>query len=199
MPSSLNCERNGEKGARIFAHTTRVTKLLNAFTIHARILTHTMVYSFFLIKILDVWDKCHIYSESKTWKGWHVIKRLLACALIHSLYGYNVVYTPFLNTEKKEKRKRFSCHISRLKKLDVRVLGFPSDRQRTRSAREKNDILSFFASLPLVWLSRGVRVCSLDYLKKICMVLNLKIKVFLFLSLLCIICICPRAERDLKN
>lgn len=69
-----------------------------------------------------------------------------------------------------------------------------------REARErKNDILSFFASLPLVWLSRGVRVCSLDYLKKICMVLNLQITVFLFLSLLCIIRICPRAERDLKN
>lgn len=160
MLSSLNCEGNGKKGARIFAHSTRVTKLLNAFTIHARIFTHTMVYSFFLIKILDVWDKCHIYRESKTWKGWHVIKRLLACALIHSLYGYNVIYIPFLNIEKKKKKKkRFSCHISRLKKLDVRVLGFPSDRQRTRSAREKNDILSFFCFLAArVTLARRSRL-----------------------------------------
>ena len=159
MLSSLNCEGNGKKGARIFAHTTRVTKLLNAFTIHARIFTHTMVYSFFLIKILDVWDKCHIYRESKTWKGWHVIKRLLACALIHSLYGYNVIYIPFLNIEKKKKKKTFLLSHFPVKKIRCSCFGFPKrSSANEKREREKWYIILFCFLAARVTLARRSRL-----------------------------------------
>ena len=119
-----------------------------------------MVYSFFLIKILDFWDKCHIYSESKTWKGWHVIKRLLACALIYSLYGYNVVYTPFLNTEKKKKKKKtFLLSHFPVKKIRCSFFGFPKwSSANEKREREKWYIILFCFLAARVTLARRSRL-----------------------------------------
>ena len=77
-----------------------------------------------------------------------VIKRLLACTLIHSLYGYNVVYTPFLNTEKKKKKKKtlLLSHFP-VKKIRCSCFGFPK-RSSANEKREREKMIYYPFLLP---------------------------------------------------